>query len=106
MEQFISKNLKWFTIGFMCLFLFKCGESCNRKMKITKNEKEYNHVVDSLNNQILISSDSIKKLNFELVLLNDKVKSANEKVSAIQSAVEKIKTNTTVVVKNNDENKK
>jgi len=109
-EQFLSKNLKWITIGFMCLFLFKCTESCNRGTKITRIEKKYEYVIDSLNtsyrNYQETSEDSIDKLNFELKLSVDHAKSANERANAIQNTVDRVKSNTTVVVKREEEKNK
>jgi len=102
-EQFLTKNLKWFTLAFACLFLFKTMQSCNRKMQLSIAEKKYSYIIDSLetkyNNLNDNSRDSIKKLNFELSFAKEQVHSANDRASAVQHAVEKLKSNTTVVVK-------
>lgn len=102
-EQFFSKNLKWFALALLFLFLFKTMQSCNRKTIINKGAKEYIHTIDSLehkyNNCYKDSQDSLKKLNYELKLANEQVKAANERAAAVQSAVEKMRSNTTITVK-------
>lgn len=73
------------------------------------DKRQYIHVIDSLQNKYdnlyTVSQDSIKKLNFELKLAKENAKSANDKATAVQNAVEKIRSNTTttVVVKGAEE---
>jgi competence protein ComGC len=108
-EQFFSKNIKWFALGLLFLLIFSSIKSCNRKIQLNMGTKQYIEQIDSLKN--LYSNykeetqDSIKKLNFELRLATEKAQSANDRASAVQSAVEKIKSNTTttVVVKGAEE---
>lgn len=108
-QHFFSKNMKWLMIAFLILFLFKSVQSCNRNMQLNITTNQYVEHLDSLqnlyNDYYKESQDSIKKLNFELQLAREHVKSANEKAYAVQSAVEKIKSNTTttVVVKGAEE---
>lgn len=108
-EQFFSKNMKWFALGLLFLFLFKTTQSCNRKMQLNMGTKQYVEQIDSLKNLYHSykeeAQDSIKKLNFELRFATEKAQSANDRASAVQSAVEKIKSNTTttVVVKGAEE---
>jgi len=108
-EQFFSKNMKWIALALFFLLLFSSIKSCNRKMKLDIGSKQYIEQIDSLqtlyDNCREDSQDSIRKLNFELKLANEQVKSANDKAMAVQNAVEKIKSNTTttVVVKGAEE---
>jgi competence protein ComGC len=106
-EQFFSKNMKWFALALLFLFLFKTTQSCNRKMQLNIGTKQYVEQIDSLkklyNNYREDTQDSIKKLNFELKLSKEQVKAANDRASAVQSAVEKIKSNTTITVKGVEE---
>lgn len=107
--QFFTKNIKWIALILLFLFLLKSVQSCNRNMKLNIIENEYIIEIDSLktlyNDYYKVTQDSIKKLNFELQLANEHVKSANEKATAVQNAVEKIRANTTttVVVKGAEE---
>lgn len=102
-EQFLSKNAKWFALVFLFLFLFKTTQSCNRKTQLRIGSKGYVEQIDSLQKEYRsykeTTQDSIKKLNFELKLATEHAKSADEKAQAVQSAVEKMKTNTTITVK-------
>ena len=108
-EQFFSKNLKWITIAFVVLFLFKFTQSCNRNMSLSIAETKHTEIVDSLENII----DSIQteyfflqreyeiaseKFNFELKLEQSKADAANQRAASIQSVAEKIKSNTTTTV--------
>jgi hypothetical protein len=108
-KQFFSKNLKWFFLIVVILLVFKSVQGCNRNMGTSIKEKQYTHIIDSLdtryNEYYSKTQDSIKKLNFELELANEQAKSADQRANAVQSAVEKIKSNTTttVVVKGAEE---
>jgi len=102
-QQFFDKNLKWFTLVLFILLLFKSVQSCNRNTIKSMSEKQYVHQIDSLKKLHIDyredAQDSIKRLNFELRLATEKTKSANEKATAVQNAVEKLKSNTTITVK-------
>lgn len=103
-SQFFTKNMKWITFIFMFLFLFKSIQSCNRKNQIDINSKKYIEQIDSLkiiNNKY---NDSIKRINFLLEIENNRANYANERASAVQNAVEKLKSNTTIVVKSSNKN--
>ena len=106
-EQFFSKNMKWFALALLFLFLFKTTQSCNRKMKLNMGSKQYIEQIDSLKNLYTNyreeTQDSIKKINFELKLAKEQTKAANDRASAVQSAVEKLKSNTTITVKGAEE---
>jgi len=107
--QFFEKNMKWFALAFLFLFLFKSTQSCNRKMQLNTTSGQYIGQIDSLKKLHTeykeTAQDSIRKLNFRLELANEKAGAANERATAVQNAVEKIKSNTTttVVVKGAEE---
>ena len=107
--QFFEKNMKWFALGLLFLFLFKSVQSCNRNMALNIGSAQYVEQIDSLSKEYKeykeITQDSIKKLNFELKLATEHANAANERAAAVQTAVEKIKSNTTttVVVKGAEE---
>ena len=107
--QFFDKNMKWIALALLFLLTFKSIQSCNRNMRLNINSGTYIHQIDSLQNQYNVyykeSQDSIKKLNFELKLANEHAIEADKRANAVQSAVEKIKSNTTttVVVKGAEE---
>lgn len=109
MEKWFNKNLKWIALILVVLFVFKSAQSCSRNMKLSISDKQYIHAIDSLNKRYNayyeLSQDSIKKLNFELELANDRAASSEDKARAVQNAVEKIRSNTTttVVVKGAEE---
>jgi len=109
-EQFFTKNMKWIALALLFLLAFKTMQSCNRGMKLDMTNGTYIHQIDSLKKQYTdyreATQDSIRRLNFELQLANQHAKSSDEKAKAVQSAVEKIKSNTTVVVKGVEEVKK
>jgi len=71
-EQFFSKNMKWFALALLALFLFKTVQSCNRNMRLDISSGQYIHEIDSLKNKYnayyKVSQDSIKELNYELKL--------------------------------------
>jgi len=106
-EQFFTKNMKWIALALVFLLVFSSIRSCNRKMQLSIGSKQYIEQIDSLKNLYSnckeTSQDSIKKLNFELQLAKEQVKSANDRATAVQSAVEKIKSNTTITVKGAEE---
>jgi hypothetical protein len=72
-------------------------------MKLDMGANQYIEQIDSLKNLYTNSQDSIKKINFELKLAKEQTKAANDRASAVQSAVEKIKSNTTITVKGAEE---
>ncbi len=102
-QQFFTKNMKWFTLVFLLLFLFKSIQSCNRNMGIRLSEKKYKYTIDSLTKKYDIlekeSSARIKEIEFELKLQKEKVEGANKRADAIQSVAEKVKTNTIVNIR-------
>ena len=106
-EQFFTKNMKWIALGLLLLLMFKTMQSCNRKTIIGKGSKEYVHEIDSLKNvyggYYRESQDSIKKLNYLLRLADQNAAAADRRADAVQSAVEKVRSNTTVVVKGAEE---
>lgn len=97
-QQFFEKNMKWIALFFFCLFIIKSTQSCNRNMSLRATEKEYKNTVDSLIKNVDILKEENKQLSFELKLQSEKATSAEEKASAIQSAVEKTRYNTTTTV--------
>ena len=98
-EQFLNKNMRWFAYAFLLLFLFKSMQSCNRSIQLNTSTIKYEYVVDSLKSNNDYLKDSIKDLKFELNLAKEHAQSADEKANAVQSVVEKLKTNTTITIK-------
>jgi len=102
-QQFLSKNMKWFALAFLFLFLFKSIQSCNRNMGTRLTEKEYKHTIDSLTKKYDIfekeTTTIIRQLEFELKLEKEKAGEANRRAEAVQSVAEKIRANTTVNVR-------
>lgn len=97
--QFFSKNMKWFALALLFLLALKSVQSCNRKTMLNIEKEVYIEQIDSLENYIRTSEkiyeDSIKILNFQVELERTKAISADQRANAVQSAAEKIKTNTT-----------
>lgn len=106
-QQFFSKNMKWIALALLFLLMFKSVQSCNRNMRLNITSGDYIHQIDSLKNMYNHyyeeSQDSIKKLNFELRLATEHAKSADEKANAVQNAVERVRSNTTITVKGVEE---
>lgn len=106
-SQFFEKNMKWFALGLLFLFLFKSVQSCNRNMTINMGSKQYIEQIDSLKTlygtYYKVSQDSIKELNYELKLAKEQAHASDDRANAVQSAVEKMRTNTTITVKGAEE---
>lgn len=102
-QHFFTKNLKWIAIICFVLFLFKTIQSCNRRIALDMGSSKYIEIIDSLkiqhNNYYLQSQDSIKVLNFELKLANERVQSAEQKIEAIQATINRLRQNTTITVR-------
>ena len=100
--NFFSKNLKWITLALLFLFLFKSTQSCNRKAQLNMGAKVYIEQIDSLKKEYStykeVTQDSIKQLNFELRFAHEQVKAADQRATSVQSAVEKLRANTTTTV--------
>ena len=84
----VGFSLSGDTILCLTLFIFLISTKC-----LSKEYKEYKE----------ITQDSIKKLNFELKLANEQAEAAKERANAVQSAVEKVRSNTTITVKGAEE---
>jgi hypothetical protein len=100
--QFFDKNMKWFALVLVLLLVFKSVQSCNRNMRLNMSSGQYVHQIDSLkrdySNLDREYNDTVKKLNFELKLRDEKAVEANKRADAVQSVAEKIKANTTTTV--------
>ena len=97
-QNFFTKNLKWFTIAFFVLFLFKGIQSCNRGMQLNVTSGSYITQIDSLKQQNNQLRDSIKDLERDLKIQTNKALSAEQRAVAVQHAVETVKSNTTTTV--------
>jgi len=106
-QEFFTRNLKWITLVLVLLLIFKFVQGCNRNMGTNMDQKKYIHEIDSLkkkyNDYYRLSQDSIKELNFQLRFSKEQYKAANERADAIENAVEKIRSNTTITVKGAEE---
>jgi hypothetical protein len=102
-KLFFTNNCKYFAIAFFALFLMKSMQSCNRGNELATMQQKYDTIVSSLNEQNSLLIDSIKTLQFSLSMANQRVQSSEEKVTAVQNTVDKIKTNTTITVKGTKE---
>jgi hypothetical protein len=102
-QQFFEKNMKWFALALLVLFLFKSVQSCNRNMGTSLTEKEYKHTIDSLEKKydILYKETSVRigELEFQLKLEKKRAEDADKRADAIQSVAEKMRSNTTVNVR-------
>jgi len=108
--EFITKNLKWITIIFIFLFLFKTCESCNRNSKIKSQAKQLTALCDSTTNakdsviNLLFKDNQvkaylIKDLYTELKIAGIKIDEAEKRNDAIKETVKNIRTNTTIEIK-------
>jgi predicted ribosome quality control (RQC) complex YloA/Tae2 family protein len=97
-QQFFEKNMRWFALAFLLLFLFKSVQSCNRNMGTRVTEKQNKHLIDSLQKNITDLNDSIKTVNWKNKMLESQAESEKRKAEAVQSVAEKIKSNTTTTV--------
>lgn len=117
MEKWLKKNLKYITLIFLALFLFKNTQSCNRKMSLRIMEKnlfeERDSLVHGLNlmiNMKILEIDSIKShtlvldyiikdLENDLKIAGVRVNAAERRADAVQRTAERVKTNTTIEIK-------
>jgi hypothetical protein len=106
-QIFFERNCKWFALILLLLLGFKSMQSCNRNTKLKMGSAQYIEQIDSLKNihntYYKITQDSIKELNYELKLAKEQVHAANERADAVQTAVEKVRSNTTITVKGVEE---
>jgi len=102
-QSFFTKNMKWIALCLFLLLCFKSIQSCNRNMNITIVQKEYTHIIDSLNKKCneleKETTATINQLQFELRLQSERAGEANKRAEAVQSVAEKMKANTTINVK-------
>ncbi len=99
-QEFISKNMKWFALAFLCLFLFKCTQSCTQNMNFHTKERHYLHEDSAKNNLILNLSDSIKNIKWENRILQTKVESEKSKSDGMRSVAEKYAQKNTTIINN------
>lgn len=109
MEKFFKNNYKTIIFVLFLLFSIKSFQSCLRKTKIDKVEKNMTQQCDSLVqvrlehekellNEVQLLKDSVKSLVYELKVAGVKAYAAEERARAIQTTAEKIKTNTTIKI--------
>ncbi|MFW6310801.1 MAG: hypothetical protein ACOC1K_01045 [Nanoarchaeota archaeon] len=117
MENWLKKNLKYVTIAFVFLFLFKSFQSCNRNATIRIQEKkltsecdsivnyrnsiinQYSLVVDSMEKELITKEFIIKDLTSELKIAGVKVDEAERRSQAVQRTAERVKYNTIIEFK-------
>ena len=87
MEKWIIRNLKWFTLIFIALFIFKSVQSCNRKMSIKIMEKnlvyERDSIIKERDKEIELFKIDIRTKDYTIKDLTnevDKVNKINEKL--------------------------
>ena len=108
--EWITKNLKWITIVFIVLFLFKTCESCNRGSKINSQSKKLtalcdstSHAKDSIINLLYkdnqVKAYLIKDLYTELKIAGIKIDESEKRNEAIRETVKNLRTNTTIEIK-------
>jgi len=76
-QDFLKKNIRYVLILFIALFLLKSFQSCNRNMTIKKLNKEIVYLNDSLTNTLSQTrGDLLKKIQ----IANDSIKELNYEV--------------------------
>jgi hypothetical protein len=114
MEKWIKKNLRWIAMVLLFLFLIKSVQSCVQKSSIIRIKKNLTAqcdtikqknvvIIDSLKKEILTKDFIIQDLTFELKIAGVKVDEAQKRADAVQRTAEKVKSNTTIEIKNNKE---
>lgn len=114
--EWLQKNLKYITILFVFLFLFKSFQSCNRNMTINTIEKKntvvldsvskefkadlflLNTEVDSLKKEVLVRDYMIINLEKDLEIAGVKTTAAERRADAVQRTAERVKSNTTTTI--------
>jgi len=72
-QEWFEKNLKWFTILLLVLFLFKSAQSCTRSMNITATERKTTHTIDSLTKKVDILERKLDLTEAELKIKNEMI---------------------------------
>ena len=78
--------------------MFKSCNSCNSNITRIKTEKQYKHVKDSLDSEIINLCDSIKTYKFRIRLAEEREIGANKRAEAVTQTASAIKTNTTIKI--------
>jgi len=81
-QPFFEKYLRWFTLAFFILFLFKSVQSCNRNMGTKITMKKANYTIDSLSKKVDILERSLE-------LCNEKSKMKDDFISSNKTQREK-----------------
>jgi hypothetical protein len=97
--KWFEKNYIYVVLALFIMTGFKSCQSCSRQMMNKKIEKTCKHEQDSLKNRIDVLEDSLKNLNYRLNLAKEQTGAADKRAASIQSVAEKIKSNSTTVVK-------
>jgi hypothetical protein len=116
MEKWLIRNLKWFTLIFLCLFIFKSVQSCNRRMSLKIMEKnlvaEHDSIIKvrdqeikRLNGEIITRDYMIKDLEKDLEIAGIKVSEADRRAEAVERTAEKVKANTKIEITGDFRNK-
>ena len=94
MEKWLIRNLKWFVLIFLVLFIIKSVQSCNRKMSLKIIEKNLTMECDSIINvkdqEIKILKDEIMTRDYMIKDLTNDLKIAGIKVDEAQKTVEAV----------------
>lgn len=109
MDKFLKKNYKIIILVLFVLFFFKSMQSCLRKEAIERTERnlieEKDSIITSKDNTEKILYDSIDGLEDSILFLSSQIKlyksmasEAEKRAVAVQSAAEKIRSNTTIQV--------
>jgi L-lactate utilization protein LutB len=110
MEKWLIRNLKWFTLIFFALFIFKSTQSCNRRMSLKVMEKnlvtEHDSIIKvrdqeikTLKNEIMTRDYMIKDLEKDLEIAGIRVSEADRRAEAVQKTAEKVRQNTTIQIR-------
>ena len=113
-QEFFKKNLRYVALILLALFFLKSFQSCNRKMTISRMDKEIVHLNDSLNMMYGTEKEALmielrdckdlnQKLEYDVKLAESERDAANKRADAVQSTAERIRDNTTITIENKSE---
>jgi len=100
LKVIFQKYNKAIIIVLFILFCFKSIQGCARKSALRRSEIKHTLIQDSLKNVIIKKDSLIKELNFDIKTYKIAAQAAEDKAKSVQSAVEKLKANTTIKIEN------
>ena len=96
--QFINKYKVQIILVLILLLGMKSCQSCNREGKLSKNDKKYEHIIDSLKNISKEYKDSLKEYKVKVETYKEHAAYSEKKTEDLQNLIKNVKNITTIRV--------